>query len=75
MVFSENLRMLGCGLLTGVICAVLAIAPAWVARGGGFSSLSLGLLLLAVALSGLAGSMIAVRAILSSPVLPALRSE
>ena len=75
MVFSENLLMLGCGLLTGVICAVLAIAPAWVARGGGFSSLSLGLLLLAVALSGLAGSMIAVRAILSSPVLPALRSE
>ncbi len=75
MVFSENLLMLGCGLLTGVVCAVLAIAPAWLARGGRFSSLSLGLLLLAVVLSGLGGALIAVRAILSSPVLPALRSE
>jgi len=75
MVFSENLLMLGCGLMTGVLCALLAIAPAWLARGGGFSSISLGLLLLAVFLSGMGGALIAVRAILGLPVLSALRSE
>lgn len=75
MVLAENLLLLGCGLLTGTLCAVLAILPAMLARGGRFSSLSLALLLLAVLVTGLAASLVAVRAVVRSPLIPALRSE
>jgi ABC-type antimicrobial peptide transport system permease subunit len=75
MVIAENALLLGCGLLTGVLCALLAIIPALVARGGRLSALSLGLLLLAVLLAGLAASLVAVRAAVRSPLLAALRTE
>jgi putative ABC transport system permease protein len=75
MVVAENGLMLGCGLLTGVLCALLAIIPALMARGGQLSAPSLGLLLLAVLVTGLAASLIAVRAAVRAPVLPALRTE
>lgn len=75
MVLAENALLLGCGLLTGVCCALLAIIPALQARGGRLSMLSLGLLLLAVLLTGLAASIIAVRAAIRSPLIPSLRSE
>ena len=75
MVIAENALLLGCGLLTGVLCAMLAIIPALVARGGRLSAVSLGLLLLAVLLTGLAASLVAVRAVIRSPLLPALRTE
>jgi putative ABC transport system permease protein len=75
MVIAENALLLGCGLLTGVLCALLAIIPALVARGGRLSAVSLGLLLLAVLLTGLAASLVAVRAVIRSPLLPALRTE
>jgi ABC-type antimicrobial peptide transport system permease subunit len=74
-VIAENALMLGCGLLTGVFCALLAIAPAFLARGGRLSAASLGFLLLAVLITGLAASLVAVRAIIRSPLLPALRTE
>jgi hypothetical protein len=74
-VIAENILMLGCGLLTGVFCALLAIAPAFIARGGRLSAVSLGLLLLAVLVTGLAASLFAVMAIIRSPLLPALRTE
>ncbi len=75
MVIAENALLLGCGLLTGVLCALLAIIPALIARGGRLSAVSLGLLLLAVLLTGLATSLAAVRAVIRSPLLPALRAE
>jgi ABC-type antimicrobial peptide transport system permease subunit len=75
MVVAENALLLGCGLLTGVLCALLAILPALVARGGRLSAVSLGLLLLAVLVTGLAASLIAVGAVIRSPLLPALRTE
>ncbi len=75
MVIAENALLLGCGLLTGVLCALLAIIPALVARGGRLSAGSLGLLLLAVLVTGLAASLVAVRAVIRSPLLPALRTE
>jgi ABC-type antimicrobial peptide transport system permease subunit len=75
MVIAENALLLGCGLLTGVLCALLAILPALIARGGRLSVVSLGLLLLAVLVTGLAGSLIAVGATIRSPLLPALRTE
>ena len=75
MVIAENALLLGCGLLTGVLCALLAIIPALIARGGRLSAVSLGLLLLAVLLTGLAASLVAVRAVIRSPLLPALRAN
>jgi ABC-type antimicrobial peptide transport system permease subunit len=75
MVIAENALLLGCGLLTGVLCALLAIIPALIARGGRLSAVSIGLLLLAVLLTGLAASLVAVRAAVRSPLLPALRTE
>jgi ABC-type antimicrobial peptide transport system permease subunit len=75
MVVAENGLMLGCGLLTGVLCALLAIIPALMARGGRLSAVSLGLFLLAVLVTGLAASLIAVRAAVRAPVLPSLRTE
>jgi len=62
-------------LLTGILCALLAIIPALIARGGRLSAVSLGLLLLAVLLTGLAASLVAVRAAVRAPLLPALRTE
>lgn len=75
MVFAENALLLFLGLATGTICALLAIAPVFFDRGGRLPSISLGFLLLAVLLSGLAASLIATWAALRSPLLPALRAE
>jgi putative ABC transport system permease protein len=75
MVVAENALLLFCGLLTGSICAALAIAPAFLARGGRMPNVSLGLLLLAVFISGLFASLVATRAALRSPLIPALRAE
>jgi ABC-type antimicrobial peptide transport system permease subunit len=75
MVLAENLLLLVCGLLTGTACALLAIAPAYLSRGGHLLSLSLSLLLLAVLVTGLCASIIATLAALRTPLLPALRAE
>jgi ABC-type antimicrobial peptide transport system permease subunit len=75
LVLAENVLLLGCGLLTGVVCALVAIAPTFIARGGHLSIVSLGLLLLAVLVTGLAASLLAVRAVMRAPLLAALRSE
>jgi len=75
MVITENVLMLSCGLAVGFICALLAIAPVLFERGGRLPNLSLGLLLLAVLLSGAIASLVATLAALRSPLLPALRAE
>jgi len=75
MVIAENVLLLLCGLITGTVCALLAIAPVFFERGGRLPNISLGLLLLAVLVSGLTASLIATRAALRSPLLPALRAE
>ncbi len=75
MVVAENALLLGCGLLTGIVCALLAVAPALFARGGHVSLVSLGVLLLAVLLTGLAASLVAVSVVKRAPVLAALRAE
>ncbi len=74
MVVAENLLLLLCGLATGTLCALLAIAPVFLARGGKLPDVSLGLLLLAVLISGLTASLVATWAALRSPLLPALRA-
>jgi ABC-type lipoprotein release transport system permease subunit len=75
MVLAENALLLFCGLATGTACALLAIAPIFFQRGGRLPALSLGLLLLAVLISGLLASLVATTAALRSPLIPALRSE
>jgi len=75
MILAENALLLGAGLLTGISCALLAIAPAYAARGGQLISLSLAVLLLAVLAAGLLASLLATWAALRAPLLPSLRTE
>ncbi|HYG12061.1 MAG TPA: ABC transporter permease [Pyrinomonadaceae bacterium] len=75
MVVAENALLLCGGLLTGVLCALLAIAPAFYARGGRLPTASLAVLLALVVVAGLAASLLATVAVLRSPLLPALRAE
>ena len=74
MVITENVLMLCLGLAVGFVCALLAIVPILFERGGK-PNISLGLLLLAILLSGATASLVATIAALRSPLLPALRSE
>ena len=75
MVLVENGLLLFGGLGIGTVCALVAIAPAWIERGGQFPVLSLAGLLLAVAGAGLVSSLVATVIAVRTPLLPALRSE
>jgi putative ABC transport system permease protein len=75
MVIAENALLLCSGLAIGAIAAALAIAPIFIARGGQLPNVSLGLLLLAVLISGLVATVVATWAALRSPLLAALRAE
>jgi ABC-type lipoprotein release transport system permease subunit len=75
MVLAENLLLLILGLATGAACALVAVAPAVSQRGGQLPVLSLGALLAAVLVTGVAAAMLATIAALRSPLLDALRSE
>ncbi len=75
MVIAENSLLLFSGLITGAICALLAIAPVFFSHHAQLPSLSLGLLLLGVLISGLTASLVATWAALRSPLLAALRAE
>jgi len=75
MILAENGLLLFGGVLTGVLCALLAIAPVLLSRGGSFSNRSLGILLLAVLLSGLLASLAATWATLRGQLLTALKAE
>ena len=75
MVLVENGLLLFGGLGAGTLSALVAIAPAWIERGGQFPIMSLGGLLLAVAVAGLVSSLVATIVAVRSPLLAALRSE
>ena len=75
MVLVENGLLLFGGLGVGTVSALIAIAPAWIARGGQFPIVSLGGLLLTVAVAGLVSSVAATIVAVRSPLLAALRSE
>lgn len=75
MVVAENAFLLVVGLGTGTVCALLAIAPVFLDRGGRLPNISLGVLLVAVLICGLAASLVATWVALRSPLLPALRAE
>lgn len=76
IILSENAVLLGFGLLTGAISALVAIAPAALERGARLPLTAGGwLLLLAVLLAGLLSSLVATRAAVRAPLVAALRSE
>ena len=76
MVAAENSLLVGAGLTSGALCAMLAIAPAVVERGGRLPITSTGaLLLFAVFVTAVLSSVIATRAATQAPLLAALRSE
>ena len=75
IVASENAFLLLRGLAIGTISALLAILPAIASRGWKLPSNSMGWLLVAVVLAGLAASLLATRAALRAPLLESLRSE
>ena len=75
MIAAENSLLLLLGLVTGGVAALVAIAPALWARGGSFGVGSLGLLLLAVIVSGLLSSVLAVSAVSRAPLLSSLKAE
>jgi ABC-type antimicrobial peptide transport system permease subunit len=75
IVIAENVLLLVSGLLTGGVCAFLAIAPVLLDRGGSLHTMSLVALLGAVLAVGLVVSLAATIAAVRSPLLAALRAE
>lgn len=73
MVVAENAFLLLVGVVLGGGAALVAVSP--VAAGGEFPLLSLGLTLLGVLVTGMLACLIAVRAALRIPMLPALKAE
>ena len=75
MVVAENVFLLVGGLIIGTWCALVAIAPVFLDRGGRLPTATLGLLLLGVLGTGLLASVGATIVALRSPLLSALRTE
>jgi putative ABC transport system permease protein len=75
MVLLENAALLIGGLATGVIAALVAISPQLLSGSAAPPWASLGATLALVLAFGLAAGMIAVRATLKAPLVPALRDE
>jgi putative ABC transport system permease protein len=75
MIVAEAAFLLGVGLAAGAACAAIAIAPAWLGRGGSVPGPGLFALLGAVLVAGLVSSAIATRAALKGNMLEALRAE
>jgi putative ABC transport system permease protein len=75
MIVAEAALLLGTGLAAGAGCAALAVAPAWLGRGGTLPGPGLLGLLLAVAIAGLLSAIVATRAALGGNMLESLRAE
>jgi ABC-type lipoprotein release transport system permease subunit len=75
MILAEAVLLLGAGLAAGVLSAVLAVGPAWAARGAVRPGSTLLALLAGVAIAGIVSSTLAARAALRGNVLAALRTE
>ncbi len=75
MVVAENVLLLVAGLAIGTFCALVAIAPVFLDRGGRLPIDTLALLLVGVLGTGLLASLGAMAAALRSPLLSALKTE
>ncbi|MGI8782131.1 MAG: FtsX-like permease family protein [Acidobacteriota bacterium] len=74
LALAENALLLVYGLVAGAVCALVAVVPALLARGGGLATASPALLL-GVLATGLAASTLVALAVLRLPLLASLRSE
>jgi putative ABC transport system permease protein len=76
IVLSEGLLLLSLGLASGVVCALVAIAPAAIDRGGALpTGAGTWMLLGAIFGTGAAASIVATRAAIRTNLLGALRAE
>jgi len=76
IVIAESAFLLTCGLVAGAVCALVAIAPAAIDRGGRPpTGVWLWLLLFAVFGTGIVSSIVATRAAMQARLLEALRAE
>ena len=75
LVFLENANLLLLGLLAGLLAAAMAVLPHWILGGASVPWGALVRLLTLVLVVGLSGGMLAVRAVVRAPLLPALRNE
>jgi hypothetical protein len=75
LVIAENMLLLGGGLVIGSASALVAVAPTVATRGGHLPLSALGALLLAIAVTSLLVSRLAVAVIQRLPVLEALKAE
>jgi ABC-type lipoprotein release transport system permease subunit len=75
MVFAENAVLLILGLVSGVACAVAAVAPHVLTGEGAVPWARLGVLLGLVLAVGFAAGGMAVRSTVRAPLVPALRKE
>jgi hypothetical protein len=75
MIGAETLFLLLSGLAAGAGCAIVAVAPAWLARGGSGPGVGLLVLLAAIVAAGILSAAVATRAAVTGPLLEALRAE
>ncbi len=75
MILAEAIFVLLAGVAAGVGSAAIAIAPAWLGRGGSLPGAGLVALLAAVVVAGIAASIVATRAALRGNILQALKTE
>ena len=76
VVLMESVLLLAWGLAIGTFCALVAVGPAFVERGGRLPiTAGGGLLLVSVFAAGLVASILATGAALRAPLLSALRAE
>jgi sterol desaturase/sphingolipid hydroxylase (fatty acid hydroxylase superfamily) len=75
LVLAEHWGLLAMGLVSGVVAAVLAVAPVLGRAGSPVPYLVLAYVLVAVGASGLLWTYVAARLALRGPLLAALRNE
>jgi ABC-type lipoprotein release transport system permease subunit len=75
LVMLENLLLLVGGLATGVVAALVAVAPHILLGGAGVPVVSLAIMLTVILAVGLLAGLAAVRATVRAPILSALRGD
>jgi ABC-type antimicrobial peptide transport system permease subunit len=75
LALAESSVLLACGLIVGVMCALIAIAPAAIDRGGALpSGAGLWALFAGILATGIVSAIVATRAAVRSRLLDALRA-
>jgi putative ABC transport system permease protein len=75
VILAENALLLVGGLAIGAVCALIAVIPAIVSRGGHLAALSMAGWLAIILITGLAAAGLATLAMIRLPLVPALRAE